>query len=66
MNLSEPLTAAILAAAFAIVAYFVRKVLRDLTGLSKKLNKIIAFLIRSEDLNPAERRQQLTAILEGK
>lgn len=66
MSLSEPIVGAILAAAFAVVAYFVRKVLRDLIGLSKKINKVLAVLLRWDDLNPDERRAQLTAIVEGK
>jgi hypothetical protein len=57
---------AIVGAGLAVVAYFIRKVLRDLIGLSRKINKVIAFLIRSEDLNPEQRREQLTAIIEGK
>ncbi len=62
MTLNEP----IVGAALAVLGFFGLRVFRDLKGLSRKINKVIAFLIRSDDLNPEQRRAQLTAIIEGK
>lgn len=57
---------AILYAALAVLGWAALRLFRDVKGVSRKQNKVIAFLIRSEDLNPEKRREQLTAILEGK
>lgn len=51
---------------WAIIRAEVKRTLQDINGVSRKLTKVIAFLMRSEDLNPATRREQLTAIIEGK
>ncbi len=57
---------AIVGAALAVLGYFAVWVVRSLKGISRKLNKVIGFLIRSDDLNPEKRREQLTHILEGR
>lgn len=51
---------------WTIIRAEVKRTLQDINGVSRKLTKVIAFLVRSEDLNPAARREQLTAIIEGK
>ena len=51
---------------WAVIRAEVKRTLRDINGVSCKLTKVIAFLIRDDDLNPAMRREQLTRILEGK
>jgi hypothetical protein len=60
------LTQGIVAAALAVLGYFAVYVLKSLKGISRKLNKVVGFLIRSDDLNPEKRREQLTHIIEGK
>jgi hypothetical protein len=60
------LTQAILGSAVAVIGYFAVYVLKSLKGISRKVNKVIGFLIRSDDLNPEQRREQLTHIIEGK
>lgn len=66
MSVSEPLVGAVLAAAFAVVAYFVRKVLRDINGVSRKITKVLGLLGCWDDLDEKEHRAQVRAILEGK
>lgn len=57
---------AIVGAALGVIAYFIRKVLRDLIGVSRKINKVIGILLRWDDLKPEQRTEQVTAILEGR
>lgn len=57
---------AIVGAGLGVVAYFIRKVLRDLIGVSRKINKVLGVLLRWDHLKPEQRTEQLTHILEGK
>jgi hypothetical protein len=55
-----------LAAAIAVIGYFTKRVLNDIRGLSRKLNKVLALLQRWRDLSEAERTAQISHIQEGK
>ncbi len=53
---------AILSAALGVLAWAALRLFRDIKGVSIKQNDLIGCLIRGEDLNPAERRRELTMI----
>lgn len=56
----------VLIVAWALIRSEVKRTLQDINGVSRKLTKVVCFLVRSDDLNPEHRRRELTAIIEGK
>lgn len=56
----------IVGAAFTVLGYFALRFLKDLKGLSRKINKVLAVMFEWDGLTEKERRAELSAILKGK